>query len=84
MRILLVTLLLFQVPVLLEILMALDVVKRRTLFRASRVTVLLTFVIAALLTPPDFISQLSLALPMIILFFLTLLIAKIFGFGEAD
>ena len=62
--------------------MALDLVKRRTLFRASRVVVLLTFVVAALLTPPDFVSQLSLALPMIVLFFLTLLIARVFGFGK--
>ena len=40
------------------------------------------FLLSALLTPPDFISQVSLALPMILLFFLTILIAKIFKFGE--
>ena len=40
------------------------------------------FVAAALLTPPDFVSQLGLALPLILLYFLTLLVARIFGFGK--
>lgn len=40
------------------------------------------FIISALVTPPDFISQISIALPLITLYFLTILIAKIFRFGE--
>jgi hypothetical protein len=43
---------LFQLPLVLLILMALDVVKRQTLLRFSRYIIVLIFVLAALLTPP--------------------------------
>ncbi len=81
-RFLLITLLLFQLPVILGILMAMNLVKRKALLKLSRFVVIGIFVLAALLTPPDFISQLGLALPLIVLYFLTLLVAKIFKFGE--
>lgn len=79
---LLLTLLLFQVPIVLEILMIMNVIKRRALLKASRYVVLCIFMVAAVFTPPDFISQLAVALPLIVLFFVTILIARIFRFGE--
>jgi sec-independent protein translocase protein TatC len=75
---------LFQLPLVLLILMALDVVKRQTLLRFSRYIIVLIFVLAALLTPPDIVSQLGLAVPLILLFYVTILIAKICGFGNPD
>lgn len=81
-QILLLLLLLVQVPVLLEILMVLNVVKRKTLLRAWRYVLMAIFPLAALFTPPDFVSQLTVAIPLIALFFLTILIARIFHFGE--
>ena len=81
-RFMLVTLILFQLPIILEVLMVVSLVKRRTLMRTSRFFVVGIFVLSALMTPPDFISQVSVALPLILLFFLTILIAKIFHFGE--
>ena len=81
-RFLMATIILFQGPLILEILLIMGLVKRRTLMSASRFIIVGIFVTAAILTPPDFISQLSLALPMIILYFLTILVAKIFRFGE--
>jgi len=81
-RFLLITLLLFQLPVILGILMAMNLVKRKALLKLTRFVVVGIFVLAALLTPPDFVSQLGLALPLILLYFLTLLVAKIFKFGE--
>jgi len=81
-RFLLITLLLFQLPVILGILMAMNLVKRKDLLKFSRFIVVGIFVLAALLTPPDFVSQLGLALPLILLYFLTILVAKIFRFGE--
>lgn len=59
-----------------------NVVKRKTLFHFGKYVVVLFFLVAALLTPPDFITQVGLALPMTGLYYLTLLIAKIFRFGE--
>ena len=76
------TIVLFQFPLILEILMVMNVVKRRTLVRSSRFVIVGMFVLAAALTPPDFISQVSLALPMMLLYGLSLLIAKVFRFGE--
>jgi len=59
-----------------------NVVSRRLLLKASRYVVVGIFVISAILTPPDFISQLSVAIPLVVLYFLTILIAKIGGFGK--
>lgn len=78
----LMTLVVFQIPVLLEILLVLNVVKRKMLFKMGRYMVVLFFLISAMLTPPDFVTQLGLALPMTVLFYLTILVAKIFKFGE--
>ncbi len=77
-----IALVLFQLPILLELLMIMKIVKRKTLFKSSRYVIVATFIITAILTPPDFISQVTLAFPLIVLYFLTILIAKIFKFGE--
>lgn len=79
---LLATLVVFQIPVILEVLLVMGVLRRHDLMKASRYIMVGTFVLSALLTPPDFVSQLSLAIPLIALFFLTIAIAKIFHFGE--
>jgi sec-independent protein translocase protein TatC len=78
----LMTLVVFQLPVLLEILLVLNVLNRKTLFKLGRYMVVLFFLISAMLTPPDFVTQIGLALPMTVLFYLTILVAKIFKFGE--
>ena len=78
----LVTLIIFQTPIILEILLVMDIVKRKALLRMSKYIIVVIFVISALLTPPDFVSQISLAAPLIILYFFVILIAKIFKFGE--
>jgi sec-independent protein translocase protein TatC len=75
------SLVVFQIPVLLEILLFMHVVTRRTLLRASRFVIVAVFVVSAVLTPPDVLSQVAVAIPLTILYFLTILIAKIFGFG---
>ena len=76
------TIVLFQTPIVLELLMIMNILKRKTLLRASKYVIVGFFVLSAALTPPDFISQLSLALPLVGLFFLSILIAKIFRFGD--
>ena len=76
------TIILFQMPLLLEILMVMKVVKRAVVVRSAKYVVVGIFVLSALLTPPDLISQITLAAPMILLFLLSLVIARIFRFGE--
>ena len=79
---LLLTVLVFQLPLVLEILLILNLVSRRGLWKASRYVIVGIFVLAAIVTPPDFVSQLSLALPLVALFLMTILVAKIFNFGR--
>jgi len=74
--------LVFQFPIVLELLLYLNVFSRKTLMKSGRFMIVLLFIIAAVITPPDAISQLMIALPMIGLFYLTVLIAKLFKFGE--
>lgn len=75
-------LLLFQLPIVLEVLLALNLVSRKACWKASRYVVVGIFGLSAVVTPPDIVSQLSLGLPLVLLYFFTLLIAKCFGFGK--
>lgn len=81
-RLLLVFALVFQLPVVLLLLLRTGVVTRRTLLRVSRFAIVGIFAMAALVTPPDVISQISLALPMVAMFFLAILIAKLLRMGN--
>ena len=78
----LITLIVFQIPIILELLLIMNVVQRRQLLRVSRYVIIAIFVLSAVITPPDFISQLTISTPLILMFFLTILIARIFHFGE--
>lgn len=78
----LMTVVVFQLPIVLEVLMVLNIVKRKALFKFGRYVVVLFFLVSALITPPDFVTQLGLAMPMTVLYYLTILVAKIFKFGE--
>jgi sec-independent protein translocase protein TatC len=82
---LLVAVAIFQTPILLELLMIMKIVKRKALLRSSRFVIVGIFIVSAAVTPGDIvITQLVMALPMILLYFLTILVAKIFKFGEDD
>ena len=71
-----------QIPLILEILLAMNVLKRRQVWRATRYIIVGIFILSAIITPPDFVSQLGVALPLTFFYFLALFIAKIFKFGE--
>lgn len=81
---LMITVILFQVPIVLELLLIMNVLSRKALLSASRFIVVGIFVLSAIVTPPDFVSQISLALPLVGLFFLTILVARVFRFGEGQ
>jgi sec-independent protein translocase protein TatC len=68
----------FEVPVVVVILVRMGLVSLEKL-RACRAYVIVgAFVIAAVVTPPDVVSQLALAIPMCLLFELGLLLAPVF------
>ncbi|MEZ5708271.1 MAG: twin-arginine translocase subunit TatC [Blastomonas sp.] len=58
----------FQLPVLLLLLNRAGLVQRKTLVGFRRYMIVITFLVAAVLTPPDIISQILLALPLLVLF----------------
>jgi sec-independent protein translocase protein TatC len=62
----------FLMPVLLMLLEAAGIVTRAQLVSARRYAIVGAFAIAAVLTPPDIGSQLLLAIPLCILYELTL------------
>ena len=71
-----------QIPLIMEILMAMNVLKRRQVWKATRFIIVGCFILAAIVTPPDIASQIGVAVPLVCFHFLGLLIAKIFKFGE--
>lgn len=79
---LLIALLLFQLPLVVELCMVLNLVKRKTMLKIAKFFIFGVFLLSAVLTPPDLVSQISIALPLIFLYYLTIVIARIFRFGE--
>lgn len=71
----------FEFPVVLLLLLKLRILSMKRLLSASRAVVVGCFLVAAVLTPPDVASQLLLALPLVILYFLTLLLGGILRLG---
>ncbi|MDX8394315.1 MAG: twin-arginine translocase subunit TatC [Mariprofundales bacterium] len=66
----------FQIPIVLMLLSRLQLIDPNKLAKQRRFVILWIFICAALLTPPDVISQIFLAVPMLLLFELGLLLAK--------
>jgi sec-independent protein translocase protein TatC len=68
----------FEVPVVVVILVRMGIVSVEKLKEVRPYAVVGAFVIAAIVTPPDVVSQLALAIPMCLLFELGLLVAPMF------
>lgn len=69
----------FELPVLIVFLALSGIVEVRTFVRGTPYAILGVFVLAALLTPPDWISQLFLAVPMVALYLLGVGTALVLG-----
>ena len=73
----------FLLPVLLLLLNIAGIVSRAQLVRGRRYMIVLAFVVAAVATPPDVISQLMLAIPLVLLFEGSLLIMRVLERAKA-
>jgi len=69
--------LIFQMPLILNLIIRMGIVTVSTLTALRKYVIVLIFVVGAILTPPDIITQAMLAGPLILLFEGSLLIAKI-------
>lgn len=81
-KFLIISIVVFQLPIVLEFLLYLNVVTRKVLLKQSRIIIIGIFIVSAIITPPDIVSQIFIAIPLIFMFFFTILIARIFNWGK--
>lgn len=67
----------FQMPVLLVLLARVGILTSKTLAEKRRYAIIGVFVFAAVVTPPDVISQLGLAIPMLVLYEISIIGARL-------
>jgi sec-independent protein translocase protein TatC len=66
----------FQTPIILIILTLVNIVKVTDLQQNRRLAVVINFIIAGILAPPDVISQFILAIPMLLLYEISIILCK--------
>ena len=66
----------FQIPVVLTLLSKAGIIDHNILIRGRKIAIVIIFILAAILTPPDVVSQFGLAIPMILLYELSILACK--------
>jgi sec-independent protein translocase protein TatC len=71
--------LVFEMPMLIALLTKFKIISAPTLRKNRKIVVLIVFIVAAILTPPDVISQILLAGPMVLLFELSIVISSFLG-----
>jgi len=71
--------LVFELPIVIFFLARLGIVDHKWLAKNRKFSLLLAFVLGALLTPPDIISQASIAIPFIVLYEVGIIVARLFG-----
>lgn len=71
--------LVFELPVVSVLLTALGLVRAEWLVKGRRIMIVLIFVLAAIITPPDVVSQFMVAVPMLVLYELSIVLSRIVG-----
>lgn len=74
----------FEMPIFSFFLSRMGIVTARKMREVRRYAVLVIFIVAAILTPPDVVSQLLMAVPMLILYEVSIIVALIFGKKEEE
>lgn len=74
----------FEIPILSLFLSMAGIVNYKQMWRFGRWFIIIAFVVGAVLTPPDVTSQLVMAIPMCVLYFLSVGLAYLFGKRPRD
>ncbi len=69
----------FELPIFILFLSKLGVIDSRMLARNRKYVIVGIFIVAAILTPPDPLSQVMMAIPMVALYEISIWVARIFG-----
>ena len=69
----------FELPVISVLLTVLGIIRAEWMAKGRRVMLVLIFILAAIITPPDVVSQVMVAVPMIGLYELSILLSRLFG-----
>ena len=69
----------FELPVISVLLTVLGIIRWEWMAKGRRVMLVLIFIAAAIITPPDVVSQIMVAVPMIGLYELSILLSRLFG-----
>ena len=69
--------LIFELPIILVILAKINLIDSNFLKKYFRHAIVMIFTLAAILTPPDIITQVLMALPLIVLYGLSILLVRI-------
>lgn len=67
----------FELPVVIIVLTRIGIVSTKVLAKARKYVILIVFTLAAILTPPDVVSQVMLALPMLVLYEAGILLSRL-------
>jgi sec-independent protein translocase protein TatC len=71
--------LIFELPLVITFLARLGIISSKLLTRNRKYAILIIFIVSAILTPPDVVTQCLMAGPLIVLFEISILGARIFG-----
>ena len=74
----------FEMPLAVTLLASLGLVDRNFFKRNRRIAILTIFVAAAILTPPDVLTQVMLGVPLIVLYEISAQIASVVGVSSSD
>jgi sec-independent protein translocase protein TatC len=69
----------FELPIFILFLSKLGIVTPEMLKKNRRYAIVIIFIVAAILTPPDAISQCMMAIPLLLLYEISIYVAKYFG-----
>jgi sec-independent protein translocase protein TatC len=67
----------FELPVISVLLTTMGIVKVEWMVKSRKVMIVLSFVLSAIITPPDIVSQIMVAIPIIGLYELSILLCRL-------